>query len=358
MKRWDFTPSPAATTSKAVTSRHDSSRRRPHPSTHEFAIHPALGGERRTLHSRRADRICWYQDGPPPRRGAPPLLLIHGISAASSAYDMKPLYEHYRKTRCVYALELPGFGFSARIDRRYSPRLMTDAIHEVLEHIRQSFVHAPVDAMALSLSCEFLARAATENSAAFRSLAFISPTGLDKPELREGRVGSTLEKRWLGDFARRSSWRRPLYDLLTSRASVRFFLSRTFGSRHVDAGLIDYDVALGRQPGAEFAPMSFLAGSLFSGDSGRMYRGLKRPVWLVHGTRGAFSRFPGVRCLSDRSNWTIDALPCGAMPQFELLEEMVQRYDAWLKGLCQTSFPHVELARASPGASLARTDAA
>ena len=54
----------------------------------------------------------------------------------------------------------------------------------------------------------------------------------------------------------------------------------------------------------------------------------------------------------------INASSTRSGPPFELLEEMVQRYDAWLKVLCQTSFPHVELARAGSAASLARTDAA
>jgi pimeloyl-ACP methyl ester carboxylesterase len=349
MKRWNSIPSAAADAASASGSdRTSSARRRSNPSAFEFALHPAVAGERHTLRARRAGHISWYQDGPPPARGCAPLLLIHGISAASSAFDMKPLYDHYRRHRCVYALDLPGFGFSARVDRHYNPRLMTDAIHELLEHIRQSYVYAPVDAVALSLSCEFLARAAVENSAAFRSLAFISPTGLEKPMLRDGRAGSTLEKRWLRDFSRRSRWRRPLYDLLTRPASVRFFLQRAFGSRRVDPGLVDYDVALSRQAGAEFAPMHFLAGSLFSGDSGRLYRGLKRPVWLTHGTRGAFSNLPGIAALSDRPNWTIEGLQSGAMPQWELPEEWTRRYDGWLSGLSQTSFPHVEWARADP----------
>ena len=61
------------------------------------------------------------------------------------------------------AVDLPGFGDSLRSDRVYNPRLMTDALHTVAAQIRQRCgTAAPLDALALSLSCEFLARAASD----------------------------------------------------------------------------------------------------------------------------------------------------------------------------------------------------
>ena len=99
------------------------------------------------------------------------MLLIHSINAAGSAYEVRPLYEHYRNSRTVYALDLPGYGFSERDDRDYTPRLMTDAIHSMVAEIQRLHGDAPIDVLALSLSGEFLARAAFEAPAAFRSLA-------------------------------------------------------------------------------------------------------------------------------------------------------------------------------------------
>ncbi|GAC1631487.1 MAG: hypothetical protein NVS9B10_24950 [Nevskia sp.] len=61
-------------------------------------------------------------------RAAGPLLLIHSINASGSAYEIKPLYAHYRGERPVLALDLPGFGCSGRSDRACTPRLMTDAV--------------------------------------------------------------------------------------------------------------------------------------------------------------------------------------------------------------------------------------
>jgi pimeloyl-ACP methyl ester carboxylesterase len=44
------------------------------------------------------------------------------------------------------------------------------------------FGTAPVDVLALSLSCEYAARAAVESPQPFRSIALVSPTGFSKAQ--------------------------------------------------------------------------------------------------------------------------------------------------------------------------------
>ena len=82
----------------------------------------------------------------------------------------------------MYALELPGFGFSNRADRVYTPELFTGAVLEFL----QTQVGRAADVVALSLSSEFAARAARQAPERFRSLTFISPTGLKHQARGEG----------------------------------------------------------------------------------------------------------------------------------------------------------------------------
>ena len=120
------------------------------------ALPPALGGERFEFES-PAGRLSCYAAG----QGAP-LLLVHSVNAAASAAEVRPLYEHWQAARTVFAVDLPGYGLSDRSDRAYTPRLMTDALHATLEQIQQRCGKAPVDALAVSLGCEFLARAAVE----------------------------------------------------------------------------------------------------------------------------------------------------------------------------------------------------
>ena len=79
-----------------------------------------VSGQRHEIAS-AVGRLTYYSAGPQGESKWPPLLLIHSINAAGSAYEIRPLYEHYRQSRTVYALELPGFGHSrARQARKYS----------------------------------------------------------------------------------------------------------------------------------------------------------------------------------------------------------------------------------------------
>ena len=304
------------------------------PSTEEMTdeearvrLPPAVSGERLGFDS-AVGRLGFYTAGPDAAaENETPLLLIHSVNAAASAYEMKPLYEHYRGHRRVYALELPGFGFSARRERIYTPRLMTDAILAMVDEIGKRHGHVAIDAMALSLSCEFLARAAVENEAAFRSLALVSPTGFDRRGPRNGAEGSTRAMPALRSFLSFRPWSRPLYDLLTSRPSIRFFLQKTWGSKAIDEDMLDYDWLTAHQPGAQHAPYSFVSGFLFSNDISRIYRQIPHPVWMAHGVRGDFTDYSRKDEVERKVNWTIDVFQTGALPHYEMRDAVVQAYD-------------------------------
>jgi pimeloyl-ACP methyl ester carboxylesterase len=186
-----------------------------------------------------------------------------------------------------------------------------------------------VDAIGVSLGSEFLARAAAEAPEAFGSVTLVSPTGFNGPTLREGAPGSTRGKAGVRAVLTQPTWARRLFGLLTRRPVIRYFLERTWGSRNIDEGMLDYDYATTRPVGAEHAPLNFLSGFLFSADSGQVYRALKQPVLVVHGVRGDFTDFRGTRLMADKPNWTIDVLQTGALPHFELPTQFIERYDAW-----------------------------
>ena len=100
---------------------------------------PALAGERRFI-QHQGRKLALYLSMPqanPGNRNLTPLLLLHTISAAASAAEVKPVFDLYAHKRPVIALELPGFGSSDRSRIVYTPALMSDAITHTLEHIRQ-----------------------------------------------------------------------------------------------------------------------------------------------------------------------------------------------------------------------------
>jgi pimeloyl-ACP methyl ester carboxylesterase len=295
---------------------------------HALSLPPALDAERREIDG-RAGRLSYYVAGP--AAGAAPLLLIHSVNAAASAYEMRPLFDHYRQSRRVYALDLPGFGFSERSEREYTPRLYTDAVLDMLDEIERESGPEPLDALALSLGSEFLARAATERPGRFATLALVSPTAFGKGDSFYEAPGSRRGYPFLTNLYGFPLWSRPFFDLLNSRASQRYFLAKTFGSNQaIDQGLLEYDYLTAHQPGAQHAPYAFISGTLFSADINRVYDTLEPPVWLAHGVRGDFNDYSGTPRLAARPNWELRVFQTGGIPYFERPDEFFAAYDAFV----------------------------
>ncbi|WP_375463776.1 alpha/beta fold hydrolase [uncultured Methylobacterium sp.] len=311
---------------------------------HHGVLPPALPGPRASIET-KAGRVCLYGSA---EADGVPLLLVHSINAAASAYEVRPLYLHDRPRRPVYALDLPGYGLSERARRVYTPRTMTDAIHAVAAEIRTRHGGARVDAVALSLSASYLARAVTERPDDYRALVLISPTGFDRLLAGRGpdggvrgseRARAILDSRLLGPA---------LFGVLVSRPSMRYFLRKTFGSKRIDEGLFDYDQLSAHQPGARHAPCCFLSGLLFPTDATTLYEALTLPVLMLHGQRGDFVDFRDAPRFAARPNWTIRSLPTGAFPHFEDL--------ATVTGLCDEFFASLPSPVASPDQLIRQRD--
>ena len=261
-----------------------------------------------------------------------PLLLVHSINAAGSAAEVRPLYEHCGATRTVFAIDLPGYGHSLRSDRAYTPRVMTDALHAVAAQVRQRCGGAPLDAMALSLSCEFLARAASEAPAHWGRLALVSPTGFNGRADRRGAPGSTRAVPGLLRLLRQPLWEQALFRGLTRPGVVRYFLERTWGSKAIDEPMLQAALVSAKAPGARFAPLHFLSGGLFSADIHSVYDALRGPVWACHGVRGDFTDYRGMALVPAVAGWQCTVYPTGALPYFEVPEAFNADLDRFLAG--------------------------
>lgn len=292
---------------------------------HQLPLPPALTGERREVNA-RAGRLNYYVAG-----AGRPLLLIHSVNAAASAYEVRPIFERMTATHRVYALELPGFGFSDRSPRDYSAPLYVDAVLDMIDVVAADTGALPIDALALSLASEFLAHAATRQPERFATLTLVTPTGFAR---RSGSfnhdANATREIPGLHAFLTFPVWHQALYDALVSRPSIRFFLEKTWGSKAIDGGLLEYDYVTSHQPGAPHAPYAFVSGRLFSGAIRSVYERLAQPVWVPHGTRGDFRDFSGKDQTALLPNWMWQPFDTGALPHFERPVEFVQSYRRFL----------------------------
>ena len=286
---------------------------------HDMYLPNAINVDRVTYTGRlTARQMSYYVDA---NGKGTPLVLIHSINAAGSAYEMKPIFEHYCGQRPVYVLDLPGFGFSERSNTVYSWRLYTDSIIEFLSDV----VGEPADVIALSLGNEFAARAACEHPNLFRSLAMISPSGFTAREnkVASQRASDEGNSNGVYQFLANPLWSQAFYDLLGTRVSIKYFLQQSFEGEP-DQGLMDYDYLTSHQPGARYAPLYFVSGQLFTPDIRQaVYEQLTIPVLVLY-DRDNFVRFdtlPDV--VSQYDNWQAERItPTMGLPHFEKLSEV------------------------------------
>lgn len=289
---------------------------------------PALAAERVVLDT-VAGAVSIYVDASADRPTLPPVVLVHSMNASGSAAEVKPLFQHERRRRVACAVDLPGFGFSDRSDRAYTPRLMTDALHAVVQHLRARHGERAVDIAAVSLGGEFAARLATEAPALVRRLALISPTGFNATKGRDRAAGTTLQLPWLYRALTAPVWSDGIFRNLTRPGVIRYFLEGTWGSKDIDEELFRYDVITTQQPGAKHAPLHFVSAGLFSADIHSVYRAVACPVWVSMPTRGDFTNYRGRTVVADKANWQFHAVEGGALSYFEDAAAFTARLDAF-----------------------------
>lgn len=296
---------------------------------HNVPLPAAIMVPRTDFTSPRAGQLSTYIDR---SAGGRPLVLLHSINAAASAYEVRPIFERYRGSRPVFALDLPGFGFSARTDRIYSVELYTNAILDFLS----THLDEPADVVALSLTSEFAARAALQAPERFHSLTMISPSGFGQregmPATQRASEADATEKTYR--FLSFPLWSQALYDALTTRAGIHFFLQMSFQGA-VDYGLMEYDYKTSHQPGARYAPLYFVSGQLFTPDI-RMavYEVLETPTLVLYDD-DAFVSFDTLPQVVERNhNWYAERIiPTKGLPHFEQMGQVAAALDAFWAGV-------------------------
>ncbi|MBI3978117.1 MAG: alpha/beta fold hydrolase [Chloroflexi bacterium] len=221
-----------------------------------------------------------------------PVLLLHGIYAGASAFEMRRFVEPLADQGFhVYVPDLLGFGHSDRPAIDYSAELYVDFVHDFIQDV----VGDRACVAASSLSAVYAAQAATLDPDRFQRLLLICPAGvsnLNRPAAALQHLAHTVLKApGLGAA---------LYDLMTARSSIRLFLSRDAYAdpNAVTDDLVDHYYRAAHQPGARWPVLAFICDRL-SLDLRPLFARLPLPVFLAWGSQSRVAPLSDAQALLD-----------------------------------------------------------
>jgi pimeloyl-ACP methyl ester carboxylesterase len=227
-----------------------------------------LGGESDEL-LWRGHRIAYTRHG-----SGSPVLLVHGIHAGASSNEWRHTVDALAERYTVFALDLLGFGRSARPSLRYTPALYQALLADVMVRLGRG----PLAVVARSLSAAYLVSLAARDPRHIAALALIGPTGLGQlsaeASTSQGATHLLLEAPIIGTT---------IYNALTSPASMRTFLEASYANdRLVTDELVEGYVHNARQPGGKHVVSAFLGGRL-NVDLRNPLRRVRHPMLVLWG---------------------------------------------------------------------------
>jgi pimeloyl-ACP methyl ester carboxylesterase len=226
---------------------------------------PFLAGDEGTYRWRGFD-VAYTELGNPEKDD---VLLFHGISAASSTHEFAGVAEALAEQYHVIAPDLPGFGHSDRPPLLYSDSLYTTFVTDAIDE----FSEEPL-VVASGLTGSYVAKAA--ETVDIEELLLVCPTD------------TTMGDRqvWLRALARSPVLGQGLFNLMVSKRGLEYFQSDHgyYDMDNYTDEVKEYEWLTAHQPGARFAPASFISGFLDPEDDlGELLSALDVPVTLVWG---------------------------------------------------------------------------
>lgn len=288
----------------------------------------AGAGEARSVLDGEHGRYAWTQGDifyAVKGRGEP-LVLVHGIYAGASSFEYRRVFDLLSRHFRVYAFDLLGFGLSDRPPVTYTPELYANLLQDFVRQVCGGADH-PVRVVASSLGAAFTIRTASARPNLFARLVLVEPTGIE-----DLAVGGENPQRRAGRWLLRTPLvGQALYNGIAARPSIRYFLRQSYArSVELSDDLIDYYYTMAHQPGARYAPASFVSGTLNTPVL-EAYASLRMPLLLLWGKSARFTpleRARAFRLANPRAELRV--YDCGSLPQEEVPGEFVRDVTAWL----------------------------
>jgi len=247
-------------------------------------LEPPLAGDHETYRWRGFD-IAYTEAGDPED---PDLLLLHGVNASGSSHEFRHVFDDLAEDYHVVAPDLPGFGRSDRPPLLYSGPLYATFVEDFARDLTG-------DATVVASSLAGAYATAAAGSVDFAELILVCPTATTFPGRRP----------WLRTAFRAPLVGEALYNLITSKASIRYFNADHgyYDEANVTDELVDYQWQTSHQPGARYAPGSFVGGFLdLDVDLGDELSNVDEPVTLVWGREASITPLEGGQKLAEAAD--------------------------------------------------------
>ena len=223
------------------------------------------------------------------------LVLLHGINAAGSSGEWRAVFDDLAADYHVVAPDFPGYGRSDRPPLRYSAALYEDFVRDFLLEFEEPAV------VASSLSAAYTARAATDDGSTTDRVTLSGFVGVCPTAV----AGPSPPKSWLRELVRSPLVGDALFNLITSKPSIRYF-NADHGyddPTNPDEEWVDYEWRTTHVENAKFAPASFISGYLNSDlDLAAALADLDVPPTIVWGREAEVSPLVDGRELADASD--------------------------------------------------------
>jgi pimeloyl-ACP methyl ester carboxylesterase len=247
-------------------------------------LNPPLPGDQGTYRWRGID-VAYTEAGDPED---PDLVLLHGVNAAGTSREFDAVFGRLAERHHVIAPDLPGFGHSGRPPLLYSASLYESFVADFLADLTEDAV-----CVASSLTCAYAVSAADRTDVS--RLVLVCPSA--------DSIGDR-------DVFRRSLLRLPLvgtaaFNLLASKPSIRYFSADHgyYDSSNKPEEEVEYQWQSAHQPGARYAPASFVSGFLDSEtDLAAAVGDLDVPVTLVWGREAEINPLSAGRDLAEAAD--------------------------------------------------------
>jgi len=243
---------------------------------------PFLDGEQGTYRWRGFD-VGYTEMGDPED---PDVVLLHGINAAASSHEFHRIAEPLSEDHHVIAPDLPGFGHSDRPPLLYSALLYETFVADAIADLADG---DPL-VVASSLTGAYTATAARE--VGVERLVLVCPSDSTGGGRRV----------WLRGLLRTPVLGETAFNLTVSKGAIRYF-NADHGYYSTDAlpdEVVEYEWQTAHQPGARFAPASFVAGFLDPEEAVEdALAALDSPVTLVWGRNSELSPLAEGRAIAE-----------------------------------------------------------